>query len=245
MSISSNNKNNDLPICRNCCFFLPTQLIALVVEMREQKAAVQPQPLLFMVHGVDHPFNTRADRSKIARHLSKRYHRQKRKPLYGKSPEPQAKVVQYPVSYYHGGQRLGLDSQAPATKKRKLAIKREEIDESVLTRTQPAEERSAEKLDESEESKPCRDCRCDLIDHAHAAQNMRAMTSPKRPPAHCYDVVPNSKYLQKGAQHLVHLPTSGGWRVDPFQSIPIVSEGCVPVIVDFCKHIGPFSSTHY
>ncbi|RMZ76767.1 hypothetical protein DV737_g4647, partial [Chaetothyriales sp. CBS 132003] len=84
-----------------------------------------------MVHGVDQPFNTKEDRSEIARHLSKRYHRQKKLPLNQQTKKPESRVVHYPVTFHHGGQRLDVSSSCRTAKKRKATVKKEEDDQAL------------------------------------------------------------------------------------------------------------------
>ena len=203
--------------------------------MGERDSGVVRQPLLFMVHGVDQPYNARDDRSKIARHLSKRYHRQKRKPLYATAPEPQTNVVQYAVPYHHGGERLAVTPQAPPSKKRKLAVKIEDTDEPVLSLIRPEEEGSEMKIKESKVSKACCECKHATTRQTPEVLNRDGMIATKRSPAYTHDMIPRNKQMSQCTEPLIRLPTNGGWRGEPLQSLPIHSDGCVPLIIDYCK----------
>ncbi|RMD42376.1 hypothetical protein DV735_g2751, partial [Chaetothyriales sp. CBS 134920] len=183
-----------------------------------------PQPLLFMVHGVDQPFNTKENRSEIARHLSKRYHRQKKLPLDQQSRKSEAKVVHYPVTFHHGGQRLDISASRRAVK-RKVAVKKEEEDDSKIA--DPALDVSKSGPDNTEAAKlptfqayPPADAVC--------PDDTKNFTTGANESMY-YPVAPLASYSRPA----LGLVPSDSWRADPFGCLPIKSDGCEPLMVDY------------
>ncbi|RMZ88278.1 hypothetical protein DV736_g4492, partial [Chaetothyriales sp. CBS 134916] len=198
-----------------------------------------PQPLIFMVHGVDQPFNTKEDRSEIARHLSKRYHRQKKLPLNQQTRKPETKVVHYPVTFHHGGQRLDISSTRRPVKKRKVTVKKEE-DAQALPNVSKSDPCSTGGPD-TKVTQSGRPRKYAAIVQAYPVGGSLQPGDVK----HTTTGVTESMCSGLSSQGYYSLPllslvSSDSWRGDPFGSLPIQTDGCEPMMIDyFCQQWAP------
>ncbi|RMZ84276.1 hypothetical protein DV738_g762, partial [Chaetothyriales sp. CBS 135597] len=193
-----------------------------------------PQPLLFMVHGADQPFNTKENRSEIARHLSKRYHRQKKLPVDQQSQKSEAKVVHYPVTFHHGGQKLDISSTRRTAKKKKVVIKKEEPEEEVAgagagvgqalhaaTKSDPDPGPTFSESPGTKKAAKLEPFQAYPIGAPVYSDDKKNLTLGANDSMYYYGVAPQAYY----SWPFLGLPPNDTWRADPFGCLPIKSDG--------------------
>jgi hypothetical protein len=182
------------------------------------------QPLLFMVHGVGEPFNTKSDRTKIAKHLSDRYHRRRKKSLQAQPLPAPRKSIAHEASFHHGGQRIDMHLDTRPAKRAKLMKPGEWTGKE--SNRQVHGEWTTFRVD-------LKDVALDTTESSDAS-SPRTGSSPSsvassKSSASDYDDPPADCPLVESP------PVAKSSPARPLNSLPIALDGSVSQIIDYCE----------